>query len=238
MINENSILFYEYLTYMGNKLKSYIPEVTKNTNHVAVILETRKDEHLESIMKNVLYYLNETNSNIKWGLQIFHGTDNEEFVKSITKNWGEVKFNNIGTNSITKLEYSELMKTSSFWKSVYGEKILIFQSDSILLRSGIDEFLKWDYIGAPWSKPKENKWVGNGGLSLRTKSKMIEICETHYDESWEDIFFVKYLKANELSDIESAKRFSVEDVYSPNPMGIHNPIKIDNTLLLSLLDRS
>jgi hypothetical protein len=233
MIEQNTILFYEYLTHAGNKLKDYTPNVMSNTNYVAVIFETRKDEYLESIMKNTLYYLNETNSNIKWGLQIFHGTENEDYVKSITKNWGNVKLNNIGLSSITKLEYSELMKTSQFWKQINGEKVLIFQSDSILLRSGIDEFLEYDYIGAPWRKPKENKMVGNGGLSLRTVSKMIEICDNYKDEElmWEDIYFVKYLDKG-LADIEAANKFSMEDVYSPNPLGVHLPIKHIETYLL------
>ena len=233
MIEQNTILFYEYLTRAGNRLKNYTPKVKTDTNHVAVIFETRKDEHLESIMKNTLFYLNETDSKIKWGLQIFHGTENEEYVKSIVRNWGDVKLINIGSSSITKLEYSELMKTSTFWKQINAEKVLIFQSDSILLRSGIDEFLEYDYIGAPWRKPKENKMVGNGGLSLRTVAKMVEICDKYKDEElmWEDIYFVKYIDEG-LADIEVANKFSMEDVYSPNPLGVHLPIKHIETYLL------
>jgi hypothetical protein len=119
------------------------------------------------------------------------------------------------------------METVDFWKKVKGKKTLIFQTDSLLLRDGIDEFLNYDYIGAPWRKPKENQWVGNGGLSLRTVSKMIEICENYPTEEQilEDIYFMKHMKGNGVADIETAMKFSMEDVFSPNPLGVHNPIR-------------
>ena len=56
----------------------------------------------------------------------------------------------------------------------------------MLLKSGIEEFLKWDYIGAPWEKPKEGCFVGNGGLSLRTRDKMIEITEKYKSDLIDD----------------------------------------------------
>ena len=31
-----------------------------------------------------------------------------------------------------------------------GEKILIYQDDTMLFHNSIEEFLKYDYIGAPW----------------------------------------------------------------------------------------
>ena len=115
---------------------------------------------------------------------------------------------------------------------------MIFQTDSLLLREGVDEFLKYDYIGAPWRKTKEGQLVGNGGLSLRTTKKMIEICEkyTPTEQIWEDIFFIKHLKGEGVADYETAKNFSMEDVYSVNPFGVHNPIRhIDSELLRSVL---
>ena len=38
-----------------------------------------------------------------------------------------------------------------------------------------DEFLKYDYIGAPWPWQPEGKNIGNGGFSLRSK-KLLDIC--------------------------------------------------------------
>jgi hypothetical protein len=185
-----------------------------------------------------MYYLNETDSNIKWGLQIFCGCDNHEHIKDMVKDWGEVIVINLEMPSLTKIEYNVLFRDVEFWKTVKGDKVFTFQLDSILLRSGIDEFLDYDYIGAPWRKPKEGSYVGNGGLSLRTRNVMLEISVTNKIKEviWEDIYFVKYLKGRGVADIETAKRFSMEDVYSPNPLGVHYPIKyIEPELLKKVL---
>ena len=63
---------------------------------------------------------------------------------------------------------------------LHGEKILIYQEDSILFRSNIDMFLHYDYIGAPFPKYQNDtpNGVGNGGFSLRSKSIMIKILNT------------------------------------------------------------
>jgi hypothetical protein len=39
-----------------------------------------------------------------------------------------------------------------------------------------DDFLKYDYIGAPWPWGPENRRVGNGGFSIRSR-KLIEVCQ-------------------------------------------------------------
>jgi hypothetical protein len=141
-------------------------------------------------------------------------------------------------DNFTNVEHSEYMESNEFWLKVKGEKALIFQTDSLLLREGVDEFLEYDYIGAPWRKPKENQLVGNGGLSLRTVAKMVEVCYNHkpVEQIWEDIFFIKHLAGKGVANVETAKKFSMEDVYSTNPFGVHNPIRhIDPELLRSVL---
>jgi hypothetical protein len=215
-------LIEEYLKYV-----EYTPSIPKETNHYAVIIEPRVHPNLLTVIKSTMYHLNETDSNIKWGLQIFHGNQNKELAENIQLNLGNVILTNIGIDNFTHGEHSRYMESSKFWKQVKGTKALIFQTDSLLLRSGIDDFLVYDYVGAPWRKPKENQWVGNGGLSLRTVSKMIEICENNpvTEDILEDIYFMKYMEGNGVADIETAMKFSMEDVFSPNPLGVHNPIR-------------
>jgi len=41
---------------------------------------------------------------------------------------------------------------SSFWKSLPGPNILIFQADSFLLDDTIDRWLEYDYVGAPYAE--------------------------------------------------------------------------------------
>jgi hypothetical protein len=222
----------KHLENMKKKLVDYVPSLPVDSDYFAVIVEPRIDENIETIIKTVMYYLEDSCK--KWGLQIFHGTKNVEQILNITKNWNNVYLVNLSKDNLTKREYNDMMMTTDFWNKVKGKKILSFQNDSILLKGGIDQFLEYDYIGAPWIKPKEGYFVGNGGLSLRNKDKMIEICTLNDDKSnipQEDIFFVKNLKGEGVADVETAHNFSMEDIFSENAMGLHNPIKIDPNLL-------
>jgi len=229
-----------YLENFIKKINEYNPVLPNNSDYYAVIVEPRINPKMLSIIINHLYFLNNNDSNIKWGLQVFHGVDNQDFTYDILKDIKNVDFVNTGVKDFTKIEYNQYMKSYEFWKQVKGKKILTFQTDTLLMRCGIDDFLKFDYIGAPWTKPKENKFIGNGGLSLRTKEVMLDISNKHkdYEPRWEDIFFVKWLNDNQLPNIETAMRFSVENLYHPKPFGLHNPINIPHHLLELILNDS
>jgi len=224
---ESKKIWEQYLIEENVKYEKYIPNIPKETDYYAVIIEPRNHPDLLTVIKSTMFHLNETNSLIKWGLQIFHGNQNETQIQNICSLLNNVVCVNIGVDNLTNIEHSEYMESVDFWDKVMGNKALIFQTDSLLLRSGIDEFLGYDYIGAPWRKPKENQWVGNGGLSLRTVSKMMEICKKNKvkEQIWEDIYFVKHMKGERIADIETAMKFSMEDVFSPNPLGVHIPIR-------------
>jgi len=224
---ESKKIWDQFIAEEQIRYSSYKPSIYNDTDYYAVIIEPRNHTNLLTVIKSTMFYLNENESPNKWGLQIFHGNKNKNLVKGIELSLGNVITTNIGVDDFTHEEHSRYMETADFWKKVKGKKTLIFQTDSLLLRDGIDEFLNYDYIGAPWRKPKENQWVGNGGLSLRTVSKMIEICENYPTEEQilEDIYFMKHMKGNGVADIETAMKFSMEDVFSPNPLGVHNPIR-------------
>jgi hypothetical protein len=75
----------------------------------------------------------------------------------------------------TMADYNALLTSKEFWQKFEKfDRVLIFQHDSKLLRTGIEEFLEWDYVGAPW---KFQEHGGNGGLSIRNPRTMIEIIE-------------------------------------------------------------
>jgi len=101
----------------------------------------------------------------------------------------------------------------------------------------INDFLKYDYVGAPWPKHM-GVWgkmeIGNGGLSLRKKSKMVELLKYKHQalekngnyEKYiaEDQFFngyyIKEVKVFKPTFIK-ATEFSVEFVYEENAFGVH-----------------
>ena len=137
-------LIEKYLNDFIKKIGEYNPTLPSETNYYAVIVEPRIDPKMLSIIKNHLYFLNENNSNIKWGLQVFHGIDNEEFTHDILKDIKNVKYVNTGVKDFTKIEYNQYIKSNDFWSLVEGKKVLTFQLDTLLLRFGIDEFLEYD----------------------------------------------------------------------------------------------
>jgi hypothetical protein len=233
-------LLNNYLIRFGEKTKLFQPILKKNTTYNSIIIENRIVINFEQILKNHIYFLNKNNKDIKWGLQIFHSGSNENFIRNIVDSWENVVLTKLDIEDIDKKSHTELLKSVEFWELVEGETVLNFQIDSLLLRELSDDFLQYDFIGAPWSKSKEGKFIGNGGLSIRKKSKTIEYLKKYEIEKdvWEDIFFVKYLQDNQLPDILTAMEFSVEDIFYPYPVGLHNPIKIPIPLLKLILDKS
>jgi len=101
------------------------------------------------------------------------------------------------------------------------EFVLLVQADGFVLNPHLwrDEFLRYDYIGAPWKLSPHYDFirVGNGGFSLRSK-KFLEIskneCPTYgfYEDhivciTHRDIFLKYNIK---YAPLEIAMKFSLE----------------------------
>lgn len=87
-------------------------------------------------------------------------------------------------NPITCLDdYSRFM-CLELWKHIKTSHILVIQHDGFVLDASAwtDEFLKYDYIGAPWNY-KDGRNVGNGGFSLRSKVLMTMIAHDAFIQS-------------------------------------------------------
>ena len=80
----------------------------------------------------------------------------------------------------SKEQYSEFIvkKLNSFFDTEY---VLVCQHDGYVLdgKCWDDEFLKYDYIGAPWLYI-DGKNVGNGGFSLRSKKLQNALAEDDF----------------------------------------------------------
>lgn len=177
-----------------------------------VIVETRKIP-LRNIIKNHLQD--------GWQLVVFCGS-NFDFVKEETKGLNAI-IHKVGVD-INEKYYNILLTSKAFWEALDYERVLIFQHDSGVLRKGIEEFLQWDYIGAPW---KFQAHGGNGGLSIRNPKTMLEIISyTGYDQRVcgnEDVYFCNYMKAlrRNLAPREVCEKFSVESIFKLGTWGYH-----------------
>jgi hypothetical protein len=213
-----------YWTKWFNKFYDKVKNDTKfnsipiTSNKAAVIIEPRKHPLLKQVIYNFMYLLPSD-----WSLHIFCGSDNYDFVKE------SILFNcNIHTlpqSNLTEQDYNNLLTSSSFYTEYFNsEHILIFQTDTILLKDNINDFLHFDIIGAPWSFSRDKGC--NGGLSLRKRSKMLEIIQTSSKCVENEDGFFSFTNAHKLNinpSFENKNKFSVETVIHEDPLGMHKP---------------
>jgi hypothetical protein len=229
---------YRFIGFMKPLL---LPDISKNSLFEAVLVEFRKLPHLEFIIRNAIYKLGK-----KWSFTVICGKENQEMMEQICKSISnKIRIIVLPYNNISQQEYSNLLITSDFWELLNGDKILIYQEDTIIFGDNIIPFLDYDFIGAPFNKNSDdtpNK-VGNGGLSLRSKPKMLEVIKTcninnlNINSSTmnymkyrglqnppEDIYFSKNLQELNIGEVASwntASMFASETVFNPKSWGAH-----------------
>lgn len=144
-------------------------------------------------------------------------------IKYLPSDW-KVLHRKAGLQINNLSDYNRLLTSVDFWKSVPFDKVLIFQHDSGLLREGIEEFLEYDYVGAPWTFQTKG---GNGGLSLRTRDVMIKTLETiPYMENVhgnEDVYFSNHIErvGGKLAPRDVCFKFSCETIFRTGTLGYH-----------------
>jgi len=218
-----------------------------NSGKFCVIVEPRQHPNLIPVIKNFMYLLQHTG----WGLIVYHGPDNERFVKDGLKDvlpQHRVHYVRMAQQNLTPREYSAMLCNPMFWQCLLDgfrcEHALIFQCDTLLLKGceAIDSFLKYDYVGAPWpdggmgavlspNNQQTRMTVGNGGLSLRNVRAMLAIARkypySHTSRVPEDVYFSHWLKVHEniywVPTSEVASAFAMEHVYNPDAAGLHAP---------------
>ena len=236
---EFRFICFKGISYMKNLL---IPEITIDNEYEAVLIEFRFFPHIEFLIRTAILKLDD-----KWSHTIICGTLNYHFMvkicSQISKNIKIIKTN---YENLSPSKYSKFIASSEFWHLLSGKKILIYQEDAIIFKKNINEFLKWDYIGAPWpeNSNNNNNNVGNGGLSLRTKDIMLKIINkvslsktkvnhstleymknTNSSEIPEDVYFSKNmedLNIGQIADRNAGYRFSSESIFNENSFGGHN----------------
>ena len=231
------------LIYVGSDIEQFEEE-----KYTAIIVEPRKHAALEMVLQNFTSILDS-----RWEFIIFHGTKNEEYVKKIVNeklgdNKNRIKYVNLGVENLTIADYNALFfDKHKLYDHIHTEMFLAFQTDTLLsekYKEYIYDFMKYDYVGAPWDYNTApfniNGHVGNGGLSLRKKSKMLEIIEKCPDtRKAEDVYFAFGCDGAPVNkpSFDDALNFSVETALNPNnkSFGIHKPWdKFDDNQLKSL----
>ena len=237
------------------------------TSRVAIIIEPRNDPDLPLLIKHTMNFLNF--KNLTWGLQIYCSDENYEFLNMELdlENNNLINIFRLPRNFIGKREYYNGFVTSSiFIDSIVSEHFLIFQNDVIMRKpDSLESYLKYDYVGAPWSwckVPDSYCWLGgNGGVSIRRKSTMKRlltelICTSnscHYEDVYkyhnnspdknaycneEDTYLAYKMHKDgaKLANRTEIFKFSAETLYHPDPIFLHATWKyLDAAMILQLL---
>lgn len=220
---------------------STLPRCEEAHPLAGVIVELRCHPNLAAVVGKV--------RNIVPGLpiRIFHGNLNRAFVEQAFPAEiaaGAIRLVNLRIDELNLERYNWLMTGARFYEACDARHILVFQTDSVLFarsRVKLEEFVRYDYVGARWQIGGEwvfRRWsmralppiaeVGNGGLSLRRRSRMIEAAKAVPYLSVpflnEDVHFAFALRqiGAELPPVEVCDRFSFEEVLGDElPFGAH-----------------
>lgn len=178
--------------------------------YALALIETRINQRIDDKIHDHAYFLPD---------------DWHKFAVVCERNHKETKLPYILIDEVNSFnDYNRILTKADFWNNFLEyERVLICQADSGLLREGIDEFLKWDYVGAPW---KFQEHGGNGGLSLRNPKVMHEICLNHtwtLGMAYEDVWFSNIMYGNyDLAPRCVCETFSAETIYRLGTLGYHN----------------
>ena len=209
----------------------------------AVYIEFRNLPHSETIIKNCINKLDEN-----WSHTVVCGNDNYDLMYAICNRVNKnIKIIKLDMTNVSYNDYNNLLLTTNFWNMLYGDKILLYQSDSFIFKSNLNEFLEYDYVAPPFNECNKcilaREPVGIGGLSLRTKKVMISVlnCKDSYNVKYsviankhkfynnldsipEDVFYsqnIQNLKLGTVADYYTAKSFAMDLVYNDASFGMH-----------------
>ncbi|CAF1042582.1 unnamed protein product [Didymodactylos carnosus] len=236
MIYTCTITYLNYTYFKGKTYQFSLSTTLKNYSYIAIIVELRSLPVTIAVIHNIISHIP-----YEWPILIFHSEQNLNFITNSTlqkyiqshkislRQLEKLSTNNTDDYRVWHRYWNTLFTSKTFWLNIPAEKILVFQTDTIMCSNSphhIEDFLHYDYIGAPWHlKLNYPQLGGNGGFSLRSKIKTLELLEKlKYDYSLnEDGFYSQnlYLVNASLPTRDIAKTFSVETVFYPNPMAIH-----------------
>jgi hypothetical protein len=243
-------------------IPSEFPHINKNSNKKSLLVETRILPHTEFVIKNTIQKLGDG-----WGHMIFCSTENHQQIQEICKEISsDIEIIVLEKEIQTKNDYNNLMLSLDFWNQVKCEKVLVYQTDTFIFKDFDDDFLQWDFIGAPIENPlcfspifTGIDFIGNGGFSLRSVSIITHILITEQllpNTSWypstflpEDMFFCYHIAKQKrfLPTPDIALSFSYEypiahdDFHTivAESFGSHTPEKsIDSRALSTRIQQS
>lgn len=134
----------------------------------------------------------------------------------------------------TMRQYSQYL-LKNMWPLIDTTHCIYMQWDSMIMDNSMwtDEFLNYDYIGAPWPWHSPPTNIGNGGFSLRSKKLLDALCDGHIvfrdeEDIAEDMiignvyrWYLESAHKIKFPPFELAKQFSFEGGTPRKSWGYH-----------------
>lgn len=204
--------------------KRFYEKINKNisissvSENAAVLIEPRDHPMLIYVLYNFMYLLAPKG----WCCYVFCSKKNIQTLLKIKEKMN-IQLCLLHKDNLEEHEYNSLLTSPTFYEHfpIEVKRLLIFQTDTILLKDTIEDFFKFDFIGAAWSFSPHKGC--NGGLSLRNRKKMLDICKLHTCTENEDGFF-SYTHEDMLNLVPTLNdkvKFSMETIWSEDPLGMH-----------------
>ncbi|CAF1410650.1 unnamed protein product [Adineta ricciae] len=228
-----TVMIITYVNVMqpsSNRLNVFF-NYTSKYRYIAAIVDDRASQTLVNIVQNVVQHLP-----TDWKVQIITRVQHWSFynqsslrllIKSNRVFLTPLEEPNNGLSNVEFMNY--ILSSASFWHQVQGDKVLFFQTDSVLCSNSLynlTDFLEYDFIGAPWHRGG----CCNGGLSLRNRIKILQMLESGHVQyklhsANEDEWFAQYLPYfnGYIAPVSIGQRFSVETIFHSRPFGVHGP---------------
>jgi len=181
----------ELKSYSIDVLEQYTPTIfNKKPKYIATCIETRFLPIMYPIILQLCRFLTK-----EWNIILYVSENVYADYKELFRNI-QIKVRKLTYPIKDVATYNEYMLKNDFWKKfIKYERVLIFQSDTFMYRYGIEKFLEYDYVGAPWPESLNLACsVGNGGFTLRNPRACIHCIENkhkikipHYANYYKDI---------------------------------------------------
>jgi len=230
--------YVDNLPILRKKLKSLNINIPIYNKYETVLIEFREIPHIEFVLINTIIKLP------TWAHTIICGLDNYNSIKKMCKMISpNIRIIILKLNNIDIYMYNKLLFSLYLWNLFTSQKVLIYQEDSIIFKSNINDFIEYDYIGAPWVEMTNYSYPGgNGGFSLRTVDTMKAVINNYpvfdnnrtiYDilndktitiPGNEDVYYYNTIMNNsmgKLANLDVSKSFSIEFIYYDDSFGAH-----------------
>lgn len=206
-----------FLRHWSQQISQQISENTagqsKQSNWNCIIVDDRPTQQARICILNTLLM-----TGGKAAISVYTTAQQQQAFEELLQPWlGWITIQTINDPNINDTlgwsGYNNLFKSSTFWQSLQGEQILVFQPDALIIQPLELSDLCFGYAGAPWNKGRitscefplynkqgtwiNNQWLnqslcqstpseinnGNGGLSIRSRRLMQKICADHAHSS-------------------------------------------------------